>query len=185
MNLHRAVALLLSPTTVAFIAVLGSFTIEMNSTYLLISLVLLVVCPVLRITLLAIRGKIDVLVPDRFSRRPFFMQAITCYSLASVLLWMMGSRVHLGLALSYLLVTIFIALINQRLTKVSVHMAGIFGPAVFLLIAGCLSVGTVLMVLVPFLAWSRWRSGSHTLGQILLGVIISGTLTFAVSSLVL
>jgi len=66
------------------------------------------------------------------------------------------------LSLSYLMVTLVIAVVNYWFTKISVHMAGLIGPSVFLLYFGNYLLGSLLLILVHFLGWSRWRSKSHT-----------------------
>ncbi len=177
MDIHRAIALLLSPVTIAAISSLGVYAMYPDPLGLTVALILIVICPVANVVKKSISGEMDILVPDRYARGPFFVQAIACYSIATIVLMALGSCPLAVLSLSYLAVTLAIALINHYATKVSVHMAGLAGPAAFLIILGNYTLGALLMVLVPVLAWSRWRSGSHTPGQILLGVVVSMLIT--------
>ncbi len=177
MDLHRVIALLLSPVTVAAISSLGVYAMYPDPLGLIVALLLIVICPVANVVKKSLSGEMDILVPDRYARGPFFVQAIACYSVATVVLAMLDSCPLAVLSLSYLAVTLAIALINHYFTKVSVHMAGLAGPAAFLIILGNHALGGLLMALVPVLAWSRWRSRSHTPVQILLGVVISVLIT--------
>ncbi len=185
MNLHKAVALVLSPVTIALISSLGTYYLEPDFYGLAIAIALIVFCPVINVVRKSLRGEMDILVPDRFSRGPFFLQAIVCYSVASILLIMLEDFYMAVLSLSYLSVSLAIALLNARVTKVSVHMAGLVGPAIFLLYVGSYWLGTILLLLAPLLAWSRWRSESHTLRQIILGVMVSLIVTLVVCSALL
>ncbi len=178
MDTHRTIALLLSPVTIAVLSTLGVYALYPDPIGLIVAIALIVVCPVFNVVRKSVSGEVDILVPDRFSRGPFFAQAMGCYSAATILLLVLGSLPMAVLSLSYLTVTLAVAIVNHYFTKVSVHMAGLAGPTVFLLLIGNYSVGIFLMALIPLLAWSRWRSGSHTPTQIALGLVISVMITF-------
>ncbi len=177
MDVHRAIALLLSPVTIAAISALGVYAMYPDILGLIVSFLLIVICPVANVVKKSLSGEMDILVPDRYARGPFFAQAIACYSVATVTLAILNSYPMAVLSLSYLTVTLAIAVINHYATKVSVHMAGLAGPAAFLMILGNYPLGALLMILVPILAWSRWKSRSHTMVQILLGVMVSVLIT--------
>lgn len=179
MDAHRALALLLSPATTAIISILGIHSMYPDPVGLILSLALIVVCPVIKVVSKSLSGDMDILVPDRHSRGTFFVQAIICYSSGTILLFALGNRVFGTLSLSYMMVTIVVAIVNRFVTKISVHMAGLAGPATFLILAGNHYLGMFLFTLVPVLAWSRWRSGSHTIMQIALGMMISIVITLA------
>ncbi len=183
MDLHRTMALLLSPVTAALIASLGTYMMEFDPVSLFIALVLIVLCPVTNIVRKSLSGEMDILVPDRFARGPFFIQAIACYSIASVILLAYGSFLMATLSLSYLMVTLVVTVINHWFTKISVHMAGLVGPSVFLLYFGNSLLGSLLLILAPLLGWSRWRSKSHTPSQIILGMAVSIMVTLLTCSL--
>ncbi len=68
MDLHRTIALLLSPATAALIASLGTYMMEFDPVSLFIALVLIVLCPVTNIVRKSLSGEMDTLVPDRFAR---------------------------------------------------------------------------------------------------------------------
>ncbi len=180
MNLHKAVALLLSPVTITLVSSLGTYYVEPDLFSLVIALILIAFCPVINVIRKSLKGEIDILVPDRFSREPFFLQAIICYSAASVLLILLEDFYMAVLSLSYLSVSLAIAILNARVTKVSVHMAGLIGPDTFLLYIGSYWLGILLLFLAPLLAWSRWKSESHTLKQVILGAIVSLIITLVV-----
>ncbi len=178
MDLHRAIALTISPITVAAIT---SATL-LKGVDLLVAMILLVLLPPAPIVLKSVRDEegFDLLVPDRFMRGKFFLFALISYFLATAYFYL--RRVTLGtmLSLSYLLVTASMYLFNKRLTKVSVHAAGIVGPSTLLTCVGKLEVAAALWALTPVVLWSRWKSKSHSMGQLALGVTLAVALTLLV-----
>ncbi len=182
MNFHKVIALLLSPVTVALISSLGTYLVEPDPVGLVIAMMLIAFCPVINVVRKSLKGEVDILVPDRSSRGPFFLQAIICYSVASILLVLREDFYMVVLSLSYLSVSLVVAMLNAYITKVSVHMAGLVGPATFLLYLSEYWLGIFLLLLAPLLAWSRWRSESHTLKQVVLGAVVSLIVTSVVCS---
>ncbi len=182
MNFHKVIALMLSPVTIALISSLGTYLVEPDLVGLIIAMILIAFCPVINVVRKSLRGEVDILVPDRSSRGPFFLQAIICYSVAFILLVLRGDFYMAVLSLSYLSVSLAVAILNAYITKVSVPMAGLVGPATFLLYLSEYWLGIFLLLLAPLLAWSRWKSESHTLRQIILGVVVSLIITSAVCS---
>lgn len=176
MDAHRTLALLLSPVTVGLIAVLTLGSSERSPLNVLISLVFIVVIPVADVIRRYLKREIDILVPERSIRGKFFAQASLSYLIGFIILRLTGSKMLSLLSLTYLLVSLALIVINKRITKISVHMAGITGPAAFLIYFGN-SVGYAITPLIPLLAWSRWRSGSHTPGQVILGSLVSFLIT--------
>jgi len=179
LDLHRTLALTLSPVTVGLITVLALGLSEGSLVSTLVSLVFIVILPVADVIRRYLKGEIDILVPERSVRGVFFAQASFSYSVGFVLLKLMNSRLLSLLSLTYLLVSLSLILINRKVTKVSVHMAGITGPATFLIYFGS-GLGYAMALLIPLLAWSRWRSGSHTPGQVVLGSVVSFLITIGV-----
>ncbi len=178
MNTHRTLALLLSPVTIGLVAVLTLGLSERNPLSILISLVFIVTIPVVNVIRKHLRGEMDILVPERSVRGKFFAQASVSYLIGFILLRLISSKALSLLSLTYLFVSLALMAINERATKISVHMAGITGPATFLIYFGS-GVGYAITLLIPLLAWSRWRSGSHTLGQVILGSLISFLITIS------
>lgn len=176
MDAHRALALLLSPVTIGLIAVLTLGASEGNLLSILTSLAFIVILPVADVIRRYLKGEIDILVPERSIRGKFFAQASLSYLIGFILLKLIGSKTLSLLSLTYLLVSLALIAINRGVTKISVHMAGITGPATFLIYLGD-SVGYAMTLLIPLLAWSRWRSGSHTIGQVILGSLVSSLIT--------
>ncbi len=176
MDGHRALALILSPVTVSLLAVLAIGLRERDSLGLLLSIIFIVLMPIVDVIRRYLRGEMDILVPERSVRGKFFLQASLSYSAGFILLKLFGSRTLSALALTYLFVSLTFMLINRRITKISVHMAGITGPATFLLYSGN-ELGYPMILLIPILAWSRWKSGSHTIGQVILGILVSSLIT--------
>ncbi|MEM3371387.1 MAG: hypothetical protein QXO55_02055 [Candidatus Korarchaeum sp.] len=177
LDAHRTLALLLSPVTVGLIAVL-TLSLSEGSLVILISLVFIVVVPIADVIRRYLKGEIDILVPERSMRGKFFAQASLSYLIGFILLRLAGSKMLSLLSLTYLLVSLALIVINRRITKISVHMAGITGPATFLIYFGNY-LGYAMTLLIPLLAWSRWRSGSHTLGQVILGSLVSFLITLS------
>ncbi|MCC6029185.1 MAG: hypothetical protein LM591_03485 [Candidatus Korarchaeum sp.] len=182
MDGHRALALVLSPVTVGLLAVLAIGFKEGDSLGLLLSIIFIVLMPIADVIRRYLRGEIDILVPERSMRGKFFLQASLSYSIGFILLRFFGSRTLSTLALTYLFVSLALMLINRGVTKISVHMAGITGPATFLLYSGN-ELGYPMILLIPILAWSRWKSGSHTIGQVILGILVSLLITLMTCSL--
>ncbi len=178
MDVHRAIALTISPITVAAVTSI----VLLRGMDLLVAIILLVVLPPAPIIFRSIKdeGGFDLLVPDRFMRGKFFLFALISYLLATVYFHLRKATLGTMLSLSYLLVTASMYLLNKRLTKVSVHAAGIAGPSTLLTCIGKLEVAVALWALTPVVLWSRWKSKSHSMGQLALGVTLAVILTLLV-----
>ncbi len=178
MNLHRAIALTLSPITAALIT--SIFTLE--GLDLLVGLIFLVALPPAPIVLKSIKEgkKFDPLIPDRFMRGRFFMFAVSSYSTSSLIFYVRENLIGVALSLSYLIVTMSLYLINKVITKVSVHAAGFVGPSTLLTYLGRYDVAVALWALTPLVMWSRWRSRSHSPQQLILGATLSASLTLII-----
>lgn len=178
MEIHRTFALLLSPVTFSLATVLTLGSIEGKTLATIVSIVFIVVIPVADVIRKHLNGEVDILVPERAMRGRFLIQAAISYSIGFILLKLLNAKMLSLLALTYLFVTLALIVLNKSITKVSVHMAGITGPATFMLYSGIHTLGFAMMLLIPLLAWSRWRSGSHTIDQVLLGSVVSFLITF-------
>ena len=78
--------------------------------------------------------------------------------------------------MAYLNVTIALLIINTKL-KISVHVAGVAGIAVdAVYVFGWMA--TPVFLLIPFVAWVRYRMGVHSLEQLMLGAIFSIIISF-------
>lgn len=177
MEVHRAFALLLSPVTFSLAAVLALGFIEGSLLATAVALVFIVVLPIADVIRRYLKGEVDILVPERSMRGRFLIQAALSYSTGFIFLRLLNAKMLSVLALTYLFVSLALIALNKSITKVSVHMAGITGPATFLIYSGIHSIGYAITLLIPLLAWSRWRSGSHTIEQVLLGSAVSFFIT--------
>ncbi|MDW8035682.1 MAG: hypothetical protein RMI85_04425 [Candidatus Korarchaeum sp.] len=86
MDAHRALALLLSPVTIGWIAVLTLGLSEGNLLSIFISLAFIVVIPIADVIRRYLKGEIDILVPERSVRGKFLAQASLSYLIGFILL---------------------------------------------------------------------------------------------------
>lgn len=115
---------------------------------------------------------------EKEKRRIFYAIGLIGYGLASIVFAYYASTIMLLLALSYFFVTLACALVNFK-WKISVHTAGIGGPATsFTYIYGL--VGSLSFILVAALIWARVKLEAHTLLQSVAGAVLSSLITLAV-----
>lgn len=168
---HDIIALLLSPTSMALIAILAVVPMVKDIfTFLLIGMTFLVILPVTPVVIMSIAGKVDLMVTERERRTPFLMFSSTSYFLG--LLMFLAARCHVGMtiAASYLVVSTSVLILN-RFTKVSIHSAGASSSwAVLTLLRSNISLLVLPSLLL--IAWSRYRAKAHTFHQILIGLFV-------------
>ena len=111
-------------------------------------------------------GRIDQLYPpQRRQRSGLLLLGAACYFLGSGALWLAGAKVFIQAAgLVFAANALLVWLINQY-WKISIHSVGVSGGvAILLLVLGLEAWPWTL--LVPLIAWARWRLGAHTPAQI-------------------
>ncbi len=168
---HDIIALLLSPTTMAFIAIMAVIPMVKDIfTFLLMGIAFLVILPVAPVVIMSLAGKIDLMVTERERRTPFLIFSSISYFLGLLIFLAAKCRVGMTIAASYLIVSISILILN-RFTKVSIHSAGASSSwAVLTLLRSSFSLLVFPSILL--IAWSRYRAKAHTLCQILIGLFV-------------
>ena len=133
--------------------------------------------PIAYIVLEYRRGRTDLFVSNINLRPKFFIPAIISYTVGAIIFILLNDKVMAVYFLCYLAVTATIFLISLR-WKISIHTAGIAGPTTFL--AHYFSpLYTLLYLLVPLIAWSRYKLKAHTIPQLITGALVALVVTQA------
>lgn len=169
-----------SPPTMAIIAVisfslwspigLGSLCPALT---ILLSFLLFVLLPFLPVIYFYRKKVIDLYITKRESRTPFYLIAITCYSVAAIVFFATNTRIMFLLALAYTSVSIILLFINL-FWKVSIHSAGVTGP-VFALFSVFGVIVLPLSLIIMVVGWSRIKLKNHTFAQTIVGSLIALT----------
>ncbi len=185
-KLADIISYLLSPTTVAFYAIvlLLLFSEEtrqidpvMIPSILAIALFFLCINPIVVILYFTKKGKIDIWVSERQTRPPFYLIAMAGYGIASVLFYYLGAHDFFVLSVAYVGVTTTVLIANYK-TKISSHSAGLTGPftAVFFVLG---FFALPLFILLPVVIWARLKLNAHTFTQLISGSIVGIIITVA------
>lgn len=115
-------------------------------------------------------------VPQRLQRtRPYILSSLTSFA-GLVLLLLLDASIYVwALMWCFSANTLILSIIN-RFWKISAHVMGLTGPAMFLLPVTGLSLLLGLPVLFA-LAWARVRLGAHTITQVIAGALAGILLT--------
>jgi len=176
MNKYDILAVVLSPTAVAAFTI---FTILRGHSELVewtAATLNIVVGPVLPVILLAASKKTDLSVSDQSQRTPLLAIAILSYFMGFTFFHLRNFWDMEFVTLSYGMVTIGVASVNAFYTKGSIHMAGITGPSVILILLGR-KEGIYLLSLISLVAWIRLKVGAHSWSQIVVGGAVAVILT--------
>lgn len=184
----RLIAAVLTPANVV-LGLLAYVSLKYSSSWLtatgwwLITLVLVVGVPY-AILFRAIRaGKVADRQVVRREQRPWlFAAAITCVIVALGVLALTGAPRQI-VALIVAMLSGLVAMGAVTLVwKASMHLAVASGAVTVLAIENP-TAGLIAAVVLPVLAWSRWRDGRHSLAQLIGGGIIGAAAAAAVYSL--
>ena len=178
MNRYDIVSLILSPTIFAAVALVDTtYACVLSHLDFIVGVLTLVLGPVVPLILLTLTRKVDPGVNEREKRTPFLILAIVFYFLGYI--YFRGSILKPMdfLMVSYVLVTSAVAILNAFLMKVSIHVAGVIGPAILLVLLGSLT-GVLLLALAPIVAWARKSVGAHSADQMAMGALIAIAFTF-------
>jgi hypothetical protein len=168
---HDVIALLLSPTSMAFLVVLATLPmIKEMLTFLLIGIVFLVILPVAPVVIMSLAGRVDLMVVERRRRTPFLIFSSISYLLGLISFFAVRCRVGMIIAASYLAVSTSILILN-KFTKVSIHSAGASSSWAILTLLGS-EFSLLIFPSLPLIAWSRYRIKAHTPHQILIGLFV-------------
>lgn len=142
------------------------------------SLLFVTVVPFLSLYLFARSGATSGIdVPERESRPLPFAMAIVSYSIGSLLLVITHSPVLLtAFMMCYFVNTAVMALISL-MWKISIHAAGIAGPAIILIYALGAAALPFLLLIFP-VAWARISLKAHTAMQIAAGFMLTPAITY-------
>jgi membrane-associated phospholipid phosphatase len=145
------------------------------STSILLCLIFMVVLPVAPILVEAYRGKVDLDVSRQEVRTKFFAYAIFFYLIAFSSYYLADAQVMINLSAAYITVTTGVMLVN-RISKVSVHGAGVGGPGTALMVEYGFLAAPIIPVWI-LVVWSRTVLKQHTLTQSLSGVLLASVIT--------
>ena len=137
------------------------------------------ILPVLLILYLKRSGIVsEMMINTREDRTKPFLGALACYLLGVAVLRLMGAPPNMVYLMAcYLVNTLLMMLITLRY-KISIHTAGIAGPAVFLIHQYGLNFWPFLL-LAGLVIWARYELEMHTLGQLTWGLLVASLLTYA------
>lgn len=184
----RLIAAVLTPANVV-LGLLAYVSLKYSSSWLtaagwwLITLVLVVGVPY-AILFRAIRaGRVADRQVVRREQRPWlFAAAITCVIVALGVLALAGAPRQIA-ALIVAMLSGLVAMGAVTLVwKASMHLAVASGAVTVLAIENP-TAGLIAALVLPVLAWSRWRDGRHSLAQLIGGGIIGAAAAAAVYSL--
>ncbi len=145
---------------------------------LLIGTVTMVLVPGLPLAYALWKGLISFNRSGRRERVVFYLIGLLGYLSASLIFTYYRSDPMAALSLSYLFVALACMLINFK-WKISVHTAGIGGPAAALVYVYGLA-GLPALVLAAALAWARVKLKAHTTAQAVAGAIVAAAVTLPV-----
>ncbi|MFA5364644.1 MAG: hypothetical protein WC325_05620 [Candidatus Bathyarchaeia archaeon] len=176
-DLANFISTVVSPPTVALVATIAfSFwsPIGLGSLSPLLVIVLsflfFVFFPFLPVVYFYSKNVVDLYVSNKEKRTPFFLIAITSYSIAATIFFATNTSVMFLLALGYTAVTVILMGINL-FWKVSIHCAGVTGPIFALLFVFGIQA-LPLSSIILLVCWSRIKLKNHTLAQTLVGTLI-------------
>jgi hypothetical protein len=125
------------------------------------------IVPFASVYYLRLRGRSDVFMSERSRRPKHFIPGLLGYMVSILVFQACGMRLMRTASASFLL-TSLILLILTFVTKVSIHVAGLTATVVLILHAYW-PAGSILLLLIPVLAWARVNTGEHTYRQTMLG----------------
>lgn len=144
----------------------------------LIGIIVMVLLPGAPLAYALWKGLISFNRTEKEKRLLFYVIGLVGYGAASIIFACYSSTIMLLVSLSYFFVTLACMLINFK-WKISVHTAGIGGPATaFTYVYGL--TGASAFLLVGLLVWARVKLEAHTPPQAIAGALLSSLITLAV-----
>ncbi|RLE65452.1 MAG: hypothetical protein DRJ47_05025 [Thermoprotei archaeon] len=169
-----------APAFAIYILLLIVFEEKIDSMYSLLVLstgiLFLAFFPVVFILIEKIRGHVDYFVSDVKKRPKFFIPPLISYFTGFSLFHAIGLKVIALYYLVFFSVSLALFIVTFR-WKISVHAAGVAGPATFLVYVYGLKF-ILLYLLVPMVSWSRVKLKAHNVSQVVAGAIIAILVTF-------
>ena len=136
------------------------------------------VLPILLILYMKRSGIVsEMMVDSREDRTRPFLGALASYLLGAAALRLLGAPPGMVYLMAcYFVNSLAMMLITLRY-KISIHTAGVAGPAVFLVRVYGLVIWPFLLV-AAVVSWARYQLEVHTVWQLILGLLVTGLLTY-------
>jgi len=142
----------------------------------IVTFIFLDLIPVLPVYLLYLKGYTDMSVSNRYKRTIFYTISIISYIFAINVFSAMNSHIMSILFKSLLYATLALFIINF-FWKISAHATGIgVSSTALIYIFGIYAIP--FLSLVPVIFWLRIKLKAHSIEQLLLGFLISSTITY-------
>ena len=140
-------------------------------TRIFVGFIFLAVLPTIPVIYFAKKGVVDLYVSKMGMRTPFLLAAIASYALASVIFWSTQVRTMFLLSVGYVCVASAI-MVTNFFWKVSIHSAGVAGPATAAVYVFGTRAMPLFILLIPVI-WARVKLEAHTLIQVIGGIVLS------------
>lgn len=136
------------------------------------------VLPILLILYMKRSGIVsEMMVDNKEDRTRPFLGALASYLLGAAALRLLGAPPGMVYLMAcYFVNSLAMMLITLRY-KISIHAAGVAGPAVFLVRLYGLAIWPFLLV-AAVVSWARYQLEMHTVWQLILGLLVTGLLTY-------
>lgn len=180
--LSRYISIIFHPSIVTF---LGFLVIILGTSFslkeILVTSFFFSIYPFLVTFILKKEGKVsDLFVTKREERFLPIILSLVGYLIGITLL--LPLDIISFIAIAYFVNTLIILLITLKY-KISVHVATIAGMMVAIIMVFRSYILLFLLLLPVIVAWARIKEKAHSLGQVMLGGILSSVLTFVELSL--
>lgn len=136
------------------------------------------VLPILLILYMKRSGIVsEMMVDNKEDRTRPFLGALASYLVGVAALRLMGAPPGMVYLMAcYFVNSLAMMLITLRY-KISIHAAGVAGPAVFLVRLYGLAIWPFLLV-AAVVSWARYQLEMHSVWQLILGLLVTGLLTY-------
>lgn len=150
---------------------------------LFVGITFFTILPLLTLVMLA-RSHGPTFTVPRSSRLPSYTIVFCEYVIGTLIFYLGNVATLFVIGLIYITIIATLMVINL-FWKISVHAAGISGPAIFCLyIFGPVTIWTVpLIVFVILVIWARFHLQAHTFSQLVGGMLIASIMTLLISIL--
>ena len=136
------------------------------------------VLPILLILYMKRSGIVsEMMVDSKEDRTRPFLGALASYLLGAATLRLLGAPPGMVYLMACYFVNSFVMMLITLRYKISIHAAGVAGPAVFLVRLYGLAIWPFLLV-AAVVSWARYQLEMHTFWQLILGLLVAGLLTY-------
>jgi membrane-associated phospholipid phosphatase len=139
------------------------------------------ILPLLTLVLLA-RGHGPTFAVPRSARHLSYVIVFFEYVIGTLIFYLSNAIILFVIGLIYITIIAALMIINL-FWKISVHSAGISGPATFCIyIFGPVTIWAFpLIVFVLLVLWARWRLQAHNVSQLAGGTLVASIITLLIS----